>query len=364
VSRTYALILAGGSGTRFWPASRRHRPKQLLAIAPGSQESLLASTVRRIAPLCPASRVVIATGEHLVEATRQVLPELPPAAFLGEPLARNTAACIGWGTARILRADPDAVVMALPSDHHIGDEPAFLAAVTEALASAESGTLTTIGIEPTHAETGYGYIEAGQSVQGRVRQVVRFVEKPDLQTAEAYVASGKYYWNSGMFFFRARDMMAAIDAHMPELSRALSHIEEVARREPAREAAETRSVFEGLSPVSIDYGVMERMDRLHVVPAQFGWSDLGSWEAAYALSVKDGAGNAADPGTLLVDARRNLVRDLRAGGAPRVIALVGVSDLCVVETEDALLILPRDRAQDVREVVRLLEEAQGRDAST
>jgi mannose-1-phosphate guanylyltransferase len=355
VTHVYALIMAGGSGTRFWPASRKLRPKQLLAITPGTDESLIASTVRRIRPLATSERIVIATGEHLIGATREALPDLPASAFLGEPMPRNTAACIGWATANILRRDPDAVVMALPSDHYIGDEPGFLAAAEEAIVSARSGTITMLGIEPTHPETGYGYIEAGDVDRGRVRHVARFVEKPDRATAEQYVASGRYYWNSGMFFFRARDMMAAIAEHMPELADGLARIEGTASEDPAREATVTRSVFETLASVSIDYGVMERVTRLHVLPATFGWSDLGSWEAAYALSVHDDAGNAADPGTVLVDAQRNLVRDLRAGPGRRVIALVGVSDLCIVETEDALLVLPRDRAQDVREVVRQLE---------
>jgi mannose-1-phosphate guanylyltransferase len=198
-------------------------------------------------------------------------------------------------------------------------------------------------------------VESGKAVTDRISEVSRFVEKPDRSTAERYLASGRFYWNSGMFFFRAADMLDAIRQHMPPLGAGLDTIERAAKGGPDTETAAVNDVFSGLASVSIDYGVMEKLERLHVVVGRFGWSDLGSWEATYDLSVKDASLNAVDPGAVLVDATGNLVRDLRGDGVARVIALVGVHDLCVVETDDALLVIPRERSQDVRRVVEALQ---------
>ena len=354
----YAVIMAGGAGTRFWPASRETKPKQLLPLAdPAGRESLLAATVRRIAPIVPAERVYIATGTKLVEATARDLPGVPRANLLAEPVARNTAPCIGWATATIARANPDALVMVLPSDHFITDEDGFRTVVAKALEAARKGYLTTIGIVPTRPETGYGYIEVGGAIAGLagVSEVARFVEKPDRARAEAYVAGGKHLWNAGMFFFRAKEMASAIRRHLPELADGLAKIDAAALR--GDEARELAATFPGLPSVSIDVGVMEKASRLAVVPGSFGWNDLGSWESAWELATKDAAGNAVPDGAITVDARGNLVRDLTTGGGPkRVYALVGVSDLVVVETDDAVLVMARDRAQDVKAVVTELKK--------
>jgi mannose-1-phosphate guanylyltransferase len=353
----YAVIMAGGAGTRFWPASRELRPKQLLPLAWGNH-SLLAETVRRISPIVPAERVYIATGTKLVDATARDLPAVPRANLLAEPVPRNTAPCIGWATATIARKNPEAVVMVLPSDHVITDEDGFRALVEKALGSARAGYMTTIGVVPTRPETGYGYIELGDEISTGVNQVARFVEKPERSRAETYVAGKKHLWNAGMFFFRAGDMMEAIRQHLPALAGGLEAIDRAAAA--GDEARVLHDVFPTLPSISVDHGVMEKAKRLAVVPGSFGWNDLGSWESAWELAPKDAQGNALPERSVAVDARGNLVRDLRThrneASKARVVALVGVSDLVLVETDDALLVIPRDRAQDVRAVVQALKD--------
>ncbi|HEY2516854.1 MAG TPA: mannose-1-phosphate guanylyltransferase [Polyangiaceae bacterium] len=361
MNEVYAVIMAGGAGTRFWPASRELRPKQLLPLA-GGDRSLLGATVKRIAPLVPAERVFIATGAKLVDATAADLPEVPRANLLAEPVARNTAPCIGWAVSTIARRQPDALVMVLPSDHYITSDEEFRRAIGRALEGAKAGYLTTIGIVPTRPETGYGYVEVGGELQPELREVVRFVEKPDRARAEAYLAGKKHLWNAGMFFFRAGAMLEAIGTHLPELASGLQRIDAAAAK--GDEARELAATFPGLPSVSIDTGVMEKAKRIAVVPGDFGWNDLGSWESAWELAPKDEAGNALTAGAVAVDARGNLVRDLTTSSGPKkVFALVGVNDLVVVETDDAVLVIPRERAQDVRAVVQALK-ARGDGAKT
>jgi mannose-1-phosphate guanylyltransferase len=353
----YAVIMAGGAGTRFWPASRAHRPKQLLALGKDPNESLLAATVRRLNPLVKPKDVFIATGAHLSDAIARDLPGVPRAQILAEPTPRNTAPCIGWATAVIAKADPDALIAVLPSDHTIADEPGFRATIERAFKGAREGYLTTIGIVPTRPETGYGYVEVGDAALGAdgtaklgaegVLKAKRFVEKPDRARAEEYVRSGHFLWNAGMFFFRARVMLDAIRAHLPELAEGLDRID--------RDPGELGNVFPKLPSISIDHGVMERAAQVAVVKGDFGWNDIGSWESAWELASHDEARNAAPPGTILVDAKGNLVRSQSKDAAKKVIALMGVENLVVVDTDDALLVMPRERAQDVRAVVDALK---------
>lgn len=357
MSHLYAVIMAGGAGTRFWPASRSNRPKQLLPLAGDSSLPLLAATVNRILPLCPQARIFIATGRHLVRQSRAVLPTLPAENFLAEPLARNTAPCIGWATATILRRDPEAVVMVLPSDHHIQDEEGFRRVLSRAIAAAEAGAIATIGLEPTRPETGYGYIEQGEAIADETFRVARFIEKPNRENAERYAQSGKHLWNGGMFFFRAKRMIEEIRLHLPELAEVLDRLDREARRD--NEEAILEEAFASMPSISIDHGVMEKASDLAVVPGSFGWSDVGSWHSAWELANKDADGNAASKDDVLIESQGNLIADLRSSGNQRVVALVGVNDLVVVETDDALLVIPRERAQDVRAVIDALK-ARGR----
>jgi mannose-1-phosphate guanylyltransferase len=347
--------MAGGSGTRFWPASRRLKPKQLLAIAPGEAASLLESTVKRILPLCPEENILVVTGEHLLDATREVLASYPAVRVIAEPVARNTAPCIAWGAALIARRDPDAVVIALPSDHHIANEDAFRFACKLAAASARDGIITTIGLTPPRPETGFGHIEVSDEVSPGVRSVLRFVEKPDRAHAEEYVRSGRHVWNSGMFFFRASAMLEAVEKFLPDLASGLARIEKASKDGAEAELAMTREVFPSLPSISIDYGVMEKASPIHVVPAEFGWSDVGGWLASWELGEPDDNGNVKDENAIVIEGSGNLVRDMGQNKGNRVVAVVGVKDLCVIVTDDAVLVIPRDQAQDVRKVVEELK---------
>ena len=349
MANSYAVIMAGGSGTRFWPASRRARPKQLLPLAPGDDRSLLRATVERIRPLVPVERIYVVPSAALAEATAAELSELPRENVLAEPVGRNTAPCVGWAAATVRRRDPEGVMMVLPADHHIGDPEGYRAVLEKGLEAAGEGALVTVGIEPTRPETGYGYLEVGEALESGVHRARRFVEKPNRQRAEQFLAAGDFLWNSGMFFFRADSILGAIDAHLPGLAAALGEFDEAAAR--GEEATLVASRYAELPAVSIDHGVMEKADEVLVVPGSFGWSDLGSWTTAWELADKDEDDNALLAEAVAVDASGCYV------SAPegKLVALVGVQDLVVVDTPDALLVVPRERAQEVRAVVARLK---------
>jgi mannose-1-phosphate guanylyltransferase len=345
----HVVILAGGSGTRFWPASRRHSPKQLLPLAGRADEPLIAATARRVAPIVGPENFWVSTSTTLVDATAKVLPQVPRSHFLAEPVARNTAPCIGWATATIARSDPEAIIAVLPADHFVADEPGFRDVVTRAVNAAREGWLTTIGIVPTRPETGYGYIESGEALFEGVHAAARFIEKPTRERAEALVADGRYLWNAGMFFYSARAMLQAIAQHLPALAGGLAHIDRAAAE--GHEDAALATVFPTLPSISIDHGVMEKADHIAVVPGRFGWNDVGSWESTWEMAERDSRGNALPPDSIAIDAHNNLVRDHSLTSSKKRWALVGVRDLCIVETDDAVLVIPRDRAQDVRAIV-------------
>lgn len=344
----FAIIMAGGSGTRFWPLSRNAWPKQFLQLG-NANESLLQATFRRIRRIIPAENVYVVTSQAHASATADQLADLPRENILAEPIGRNTAPCVGWGAAHVRRRDQNAVLAVLPADPHIGDEEGYINAVSRALTAAKSGSLVTIGIEPTRPDTGYGYIEVGEAVNEAVARVRRFVEKPDLEKAKSFLAAGNYLWNSGMFFFRVDVIWKAIARYLPELSAMLENYDEAALQ--GRETEIVQRTYKTLPSISIDYGVMERAEDILVAPGSFGWRDIGSWTTAWELAEKDEQGNAAPPETVLIDSSNCYLRS-QAG---KIAALVGVNDLVVVDTPDALLIMPRERAQEVRKIVEQLK---------
>lgn len=348
----YVIIMAGGAGTRFWPLSRRARPKQLLALGRDPNVPLIAATARRIAPLTPPGRTVVVTGRALGEATRAALPEVPAENILLEPVGRNTAPCVGWAAAWVARRDPQAILCVLASDAYITDDAAFVKALELAAREAANGTIVTLGITPTRPETGYGYLHVGAETHAPgVFAVQAFVEKPDAARATAYVAGGQHLWNAGIFVFRADVMLAAIDEHLPALGEGLRALDAAAAR--GDEDAELSRRYASLPSVSIDVGVMERVGGVTVVPVDCGWSDVGSWQAAWELGARDQSDNVvrvAPERAVILDARGNIV----VAPAGKTIAVIGVDDLVVVDTPDALLVVPRSRAQDVKKAVDAL----------
>jgi|CXWL01.1.fsa_nt_gi mannose-1-phosphate guanylyltransferase len=360
ISNLHVIVLAGGSGTRFWPASRRRRPKQLLVLEPGAAQpnrgrpgdrSLLQATVDRLAPLVAAERVWVCTGAALVDEVRHQLPEVPAEQVLAEPVGRNTAAAIGWSVRSLPAAAQGEVVAVLPSDHRIGDAEAFRATLAAAAAAVERHDLVmTLGVVPRFAETGFGYLELGDAIDGAageassLRRVSCFREKPDAATAAAFLASGRHLWNAGIFVFRGSTMLAAIERHQPVLAAGLARL--------AAAPESLAEVYPTLPSISIDHGVMEHLSGIGALPLDCGWSDLGSWAALAEILPTDANGNAMRGDSLVVDGRDNLVF-VEQG----TVALLGVEGLVVVRSGDAVLVMPRSRAQDLRQVVAALEAA-------
>lgn len=354
------VILAGGSGTRFWPRSRRARAKQVLAL--DGERSMIQQTVERLKPLAGQDHIWVITNEFLAHEIADQLRGIPAGQIIQEPVARNTAPACGLAAFLIERENPEAVLGIFPSDHVIGDEPRFLKVLQRGIELAAKGdNIVVLGIEPTRPETGYGYIETGEFTKDDAAlHVRRFTEKPNLNRAEEFLAAGNYYWNSGMFLWSARTLANAVREHLPETAPLLESIAK------AYGTPQFEEVFRELYPkcenISVDYAVLEprsakgeHLSNLYCLTAEFSWNDLGSWASLYEYQLEarlrgDGDGNVADSGGMLaLDGTNNYIYSPK-----KFVALVGVKDLVVVDTEDALLIAHRDHSQDVGKIVKEL----------
>ncbi|MFO1474334.1 MAG: mannose-1-phosphate guanylyltransferase/mannose-6-phosphate isomerase [Lysobacterales bacterium] len=351
MARLQAVLLSGGSGTRLWPLSREAYPKQFLPLA--GEDSMLQATWLRVAPIAPsAPPIVIANEEHRFLAAEQLrLVGVSNPAIVLEPVGRNTAPAIAAAALQAMAAGDDPLLLVLPSDHVVRDAEAFRAAVRAASPAAERGALVTFGIVPTAPETGFGYIqaEAGQAAPGEgVRKVLRFVEKPDAGTARRYLEEGGYYWNSGMFLFRASRYLDELRKFRPDILEATTRAFEAAKRDGDFVRLD-RDAFAACPSDSIDYAVMEKTGDACVLPVDIGWNDVGSWSALWDVSEQDDAGNAHHGDVIAVDSRDSYAY------ARRLVALVGVDNLVVVETDDAVLVARKDRVQQVKDVVAKLK---------
>lgn len=358
-----AVIMAGGAGERFWPVSRHDRPKQLLPLGHGGR-SLLQEAVARITPLIPAERVYIVTGKHLVEPIRAANVGVPDENVLGEPCKRNTAGCLLYATAHILAAtdEPaDSLAMAvLTADHLIGEDDRFRQSVTLALSAAEEfGALVTHGIVPQGPDTAFGYVEALESEGAVVEEsgipvyrVGEFHEKPDVKTAEKYVAAGNVYWNSGMFFWTVASFVRELAMAQPDMAETLAALIRAMRDD---DAPEVQRIFEGLDNVSIDHVLMEKAEDVFVTRADYAWDDVGSWSSLERTRTPDENGNVVDGKPVLIDSHNSIVYN--AAGAERMaVSVIGMDNVVVVASEDGVLVVPKDRAQDVRQAVAELKK--------
>ena len=344
----YAVVMAGGKGTRFWPLSRETFPKQFLRLT--GDNTLLQNTINRLNGEVPPENFLIITTRHQGDLVRwQTGDTLPAGCTVMEPQGRNTAPAIALAAFKIRKRNKNALMLVLPSDHHISDTGAFKTAVKKAGAAAREGNLVTFGVVPSRPETGYGYIKAGKSIGKGIYKVERFVEKPGRKEAQSFLKEGSFFWNSGIFLFRVRDILAEMKKYMPELYNAFSKIEKSLDAEKEEEAL--KSVYASIEGESIDYGIMERSKRVAVVKAGFGWSDIGSWSALDEVMERDGAGNVVTGNAVSVDAENSIIFS-----SGRLVASIGVKDMVVVDTSDATLICPKDRVQEVKQLVERLKE--------
>lgn len=349
-----AVIMAGGKGERFWPKSRTHTPKQFLDLT--GNGTMIQLTVQRLTPLIPPERIFVVTGKEYENQVKSQLPELPETNIIIEPVGRDTAPCVGLAAVVIEKKFPEAVMMVLPADHLILDNEEYLNTLRCAAAQAKmEECIVTIGINPATPETGYGYIKSGEltrNINGmQVMEVERFTEKPDRETAMKFLRTGKYYWNSGMFVWKVSTIRRLIEIHMPDLHDRLEMIRDVLGRK--EEAQVLTEQFMQMQKISIDYGVLEKADKVYVIPGYFGWDDVGSWVALERVNDLDDAGNLVTGKCISLDTRKCIVDSPK-----KVVATIGLEDLVIVDTEDVLLICRKDRSQDIKKLLEKFKAEQ------
>ena len=344
----YAIIMAGGIGSRFWPISRSSYPKQFLDIL-GTGKTLIQNTYDRFLKICPKENIYVVTNENYAELVKQQIPDIADNQILTEPVMRNTAPCIAYGCYKINSLDPDAAIVVAPSDHLILDEAAFNLAIEKSLKIAsQKDCLITLGIKPSRPDTGYGYIQFTDSTIGdEFHKVKTFTEKPNLELAKTFIQSGDFLWNAGIFVWSAKSIIQAFGWYQPEISEIFAEARPVYNTPEEKERINT--AYTQCTNISIDYGIMEKATNVYVLPSEFGWSDLGTWASIYQLADKDYVGNAVIPSekVIMYDSSNCMVNV----PADKLVVLQGLHDFIVVESNNTLLICPRDQEQNVKQVV-------------
>ncbi|WP_069132068.1 mannose-1-phosphate guanylyltransferase [Rhodohalobacter halophilus] len=348
---TYAVIMAGGSGTRFWPKSTKALPKQFLNLF--GEKTMIQETVARLKGAIETENVLVVTNDNYVPIVKRQLPEVPEKFIIGEPVAKNTAPCVAAAAAIMNKMDPDSVMVVLPADHQIKNEKAFLNILNTAIDTAKrEDSLVTIGIQPNRPETGYGYICYNEKSiisvgENPVYSVKNFTEKPDRKTADKFLSDGNYLWNSGMFIWKTETILNAFKKYLPEVFKLTEKLQNSDLNQE-----DINQFYQACPSISIDYGIMEKAEKVHVVPGEFGWNDVGSWTAVHELSEKDDNGNAIGSAKIcFVDSSQNLVQT----DSGKLVSLVGVDNVAVVETKKAILVVNLKKAQGVKQVVEELK---------
>jgi len=344
----YAIIMAGGIGSRFWPISRTSYPKQFLDIL-GTGKTLIQNTYERFLKVCPKENIYVVTNENYAGLVKEQLPDMQDNQILTEPVMRNTAPCIAYGCFKIESLNADAAIVVAPSDHLILDETAFIAAIEKSLTVAsEKECLITLGIMPSRPDTGYGYIQFTDNViKEEFHKVKTFTEKPNLELAKTFIQSGDFLWNAGIFVWSAKAIVKAFARYQPEMNEIFAEARAVYNTDD--EKAHVHKAYQQCTNISIDYGIMEKADNVYVLPSEFGWSDLGTWASIYQLAEKDYVGNAVIPSekVIMYDSSNCMVNV----PSDKLVVLQGLHDFIVVESNNTLLICPRDQEQNVKQVV-------------
>jgi len=344
----YAIIMAGGIGSRFWPISRTSYPKQFLDIL-GTGKTLIQNTYERFLKICPKENIYVVTNENYAELVKQQIPDMGDNQILTEPVMRNTAPCIAYGCFKIESLNPDASIVVAPSDHLILDEAAFITAIEKSLRVAtEKDCLITLGIKPSRPVTGYGYIQFTDNViNEEFHKVKTFTEKPNLELAKTFIQSGDFLWNAGIFVWSAKAIVRAFGRYQPEMHEIFAEARSVYNSE--HERSHVHKTYLQCTNISIDYGIMEKADNVYVLPSEFGWSDLGTWASIYQLAEKDYVGNAVIPAekVIMYDSSNCMVNVPH----DKLVVLQGLHDFIVVESNNTLLICPRDQEQSVKQIV-------------
>lgn len=347
----YAVIMAGGAGTRFWPQSTLEHPKQFLNLF--GEHTMIQETVNRLQPFIPANQLLVVTNKDYQPLVKGQIEGITDQQIIGEPMARNTAPCVASAAALLHRKDPDSVMIVLPADHRIEDAEEFIKVLKNAVSLArEKESLVTIGIKPEHPETGYGYIQYDkdhslQAIDKTAYPVQNFTEKPNLETAEQFLRSGDYVWNSGMFIWKTSAILKAFEQHLPEMYKLTEKLINTDAK-----AEDINRFYQACSSISIDYGIMEKAENVHVIPASFGWNDVGNWRAVHELSARDKNNNVSESSpAIFLDSANNLVHS-KSG---KQVVLIGMENIALVETEKAIMVLNMDNHQDVKKVVEQLK---------